>query len=351
MSSKLSSGNKAGSVSPFPRLVNGSYDFRGIEEKAREVTKDNHSVYLYIFDTARISTYRNNLEILEQWRIVPRMLRNGTDRNLEARTADFSLLLGELTPLPHLRPPYLASNPSPVLLAPVGIQAIIHKEGERATARASVRVGVPLIMSTASSRSIEAVAKANGDGYRWYQLAWPRNNDVTLSILGRAKAAGFNALVVTLDPFSIGWRPHDLKTACVPFGAGVGKKGVQTPEDAHAAMDARMDGIAMSNHGGRQIDGGISSFSALEKITASSRVPRAQNEGKFMVLFDSGIRKGSDVIKAIAMGTQGVAYWPDLPLMTIAVGRPFMYGLTIGGEHGVGKCSEPSSRIWRLPCD
>jgi len=260
-------------------------------------------------------------------------------------------------------------------------------------------------MSTSSSRSIEAVAKANGDRHRWYQLTWPRNNDVTLSILGRAKAAGFTALVVTLDSFSIGWRPHDLKTAYLPFGAGVGVqvgtsdpvfmqrigvpvrpddrptfpldlkafrkrlvagdeeakvaaklgiewlnetasgrfqawedlaffrenwdgpivlKGVQTPEDAHAAMDARMDGIVVSNHGGRQIDGGISSFSALEKITASSRVLRAQKEGTFTVLFDSGIRKGSDVIKAIAMGAQGVL-----------VGRPFMYGLAIGVEQGV----------------
>ncbi|KAF8262090.1 FMN-dependent alpha-hydroxy acid dehydrogenase [Lactarius quietus] len=365
------------------RPVNGSYDFRGIEEKAREVTKDNHAAYMYIFGSAGTgSTYRNNLETLEQWGIVPRMLRNATDRNLE--TTIFGVTL-----------------PSPVLLAPVGIQAILHKEGELATARAASSVDVPLIMSTASTRSIEAVAKANGDGHRWYQLAMPRNNDVTLSILGRAKAAGFTALVVTLDSFSIGWRPHDLKTAYLPFGAGVGVqvgssdpvfmqrigvpvrpddrptfpldleafrkrlvagdeeakvgiewlketasgrfqawedlaffrenwdgpivlKGVQTPEDAHAAMDARMDGIVVSNHGGRQIDGGISSFSALEKITASSKVLRAQKEGTFTVLFDSGIRKGSDVIKAIAMGAQGVL-----------VGRPFMYGLAIAGEQGV----------------
>ncbi|KAF8260928.1 FMN-dependent dehydrogenase-domain-containing protein, partial [Lactarius quietus] len=308
-------------------------------------------------------------------------------------------------------------TPSPVLLAPVGIQAILHKEGELATARAASSVGVPLIMSTASTRSIESVAKANGDGHRWYQRARPRNNDVTLSILGRAKAAGFTALVVTLDSFSIGWRPHDLKTAYLLFGAGIGVqvgssdpvfmqrigvpvrpddrptfpldleafrkrlvagdeeakvgiewlketasgrfqawedltffrenwdgpivlKGVQTLEDAHAAMDARMDGIVVSNHGGRQIDGGISSFSALEKITASSKVLRAQKEGTFTVLFDSGIRKGSDVIKAIAMGAQGVLgrhmfIGRDLPLMTITVGRPFMYGLAISGEQGV----------------
>ncbi|KAF8262368.1 oxidoreductase [Lactarius quietus] len=327
------------------------------------------AAYLYIFGAARTSTYRNNLETLEQWRIVPRMLRNATHRNLE------TTIFGVTLPSPVLL--------SPVFLAPVGIQATLHKEGELATARAASRVGVPLIMSTASTRSIEAVAKANGDGHRW-----PRNNDVTLSILGRAKAAGFTALtaylpfgagvgvqVGTSDPvfmqrIGVPVQPDDRPTfpldleafrkrlvagdeeAKVAAKLGIEwlnetasrrfqawedlaflrenwdgpivLKGVQTPEDAHAAMDARMDGIVVSNHGGRQIDGGISSFSALEKITASSRVLRAQKEGTFTVLFDSGIRKGSDVIKAIAMGAQGVL-----------VGRPFMYGLAIGGEQGV----------------
>jgi lactate 2-monooxygenase len=369
------------------RPINGSYDYRAIEAKAREVTKDNRAAFMYTFGSAGTSsTYRNNLEALEQWRIVPRMLRNATDRNLE--TTLFGVKL-----------------PSPVILAPVGVQGILHKDGELATARAAGTVGVPMIMSTASTRSIEAVAKANGDGHRWYQLYWPRSNEVTLSLLRRAKAAGFTALVLTLDTFLIGWRPHDLETAYLPFIAGVGAqvgtsdpvfmqrmgvpvrpdepipfpldldafrkrleagdedatlllklgtgwlqetnsgrfptwedlaflrdnwdgpivlKGVQTVEDAHAAMDARMDGIVVSNHGGRQVDGAISSFSALEKITASSRVLRAQKEGKFTVLFDSGIRQGSDVIKAIAMGAQGVL-----------VGRPFMYGLAVGGEQGV----------------
>ncbi|KAH9060162.1 FMN-dependent alpha-hydroxy acid dehydrogenase [Lactarius vividus] len=309
------------------------------------------------------------------------MLRDATDHNVETTLFGVKLL-------------------SPVLIAPIGVQGILHKDGELATAS----VGVPFIMSTASSRSIEAVAKANGDGHRWYQLIWPRNNDVTLSILGRAKAAGFTALVVTLDSFLFGWRPHDLDTACLPLSAGVGVQvgtsdpvfmqrmglpvrpderpafpldlgafrqrlaandehaalalklgagwlqeaspglfrtwedlkflrdswdgpivlnGVQTVDDAHAAVDARVDGIVVSNHGG-QIDGSISSFSALEKITASSRVLRAQKEGTFTVLFDSGIRQGSDIINAIAMGAQGVL-----------IGRPCMYGLAIAGEQGV----------------
>ncbi|KAI9442960.1 FMN-dependent dehydrogenase [Lactarius indigo] len=294
------------------RPVNGSYDYRAIEEKAREVTKDYHAAFLYTYGTAGSgSTYRNNLEALQQWRIIPRMLRDATNRNLG--TTLFGVKL-----------------PSPVLIAPVGVQGILHRDGELATASAAASVGVPYILSTASSRSIEAVAKANGDGHRWYQLCWPRSNDVTLSILGRAKAAGFSALVVTLDTFVVGWRPADLNTAYLPFAAGVGiqvgtsdpvfmkrlgvpvrpderpafpldmeafrtrlaaadeqtvatfklvtgwldeidsglfrtwedlkflrdnwdgpivLKGIRTVDDAHAAMDAQMDGIVVSNHG------------------------------------------------------------------------------------------------------
>ncbi|KAI0298114.1 FMN-dependent alpha-hydroxy acid dehydrogenase [Multifurca ochricompacta] len=381
------------------RPLIGSYDHRNVEAKAREATKDNHAAYMYTFGNAGTgSTYRNNLEALEQWRIIPRMLRNATHRNLD--TTIFGVKL-----------------PSPVLLAPVGVQGILHRDGELATASAAARVGVPFIMSTASTRPIEAVAKASGDGHRWYQLYWPRNNDVTLSILSRAKAAGFTTLVLTLDTFLLGWRPHDLDTAYLPFAAGVGVqvgtsdpvfmkrmgiplrpddrpvfpldmdafrmrlaagdeeaqtafklgagwlaeansglfrswqdleflrnnwdgpivlKGVQTVEDAHAAMDARMDGIVVSNHGARQVDGAIGSFTALEKLRR-----------KFTVLFDSGIRKGSDVIKAIAMGAQGVLgrhthlneshrrnTWLMM-MMMMPVGRPFMYGLALGGEQGV----------------
>ncbi|KAH9961462.1 FMN-dependent dehydrogenase [Lactifluus volemus] len=366
--------------------VIGSYDYRILEEKAREATKAIQSAYMYTFGSAGTgSTYRNNFEALDRWRIIPRMLRNVTHRNLD--TTLFGVKL-----------------PSPIIIAPVGIHGILHEDGELATASAAASVGVPFVMSSASSRSIEAVAKANDDGHRWYQLYWPLHNDVTLSILGRAKAAGFTALMVTVDTFMLGWRPYDLDKAYLPFLAGVGAqvgtsdpafmkrmglaprvderpafpldldafrarlaagdeeaqtalmlgrawveptsgvfrswedlkflrdnwdgpivlKGIQTVEDAHAAIDSRMDGIVVSNHGGRQVDGAIGSFSALEKITASSRVRRAQQQGKFTVLFDSGIRKGCDVIKAIAMGAQGVL-----------VGRPIMYGLVLGGKEGV----------------
>ncbi|KAH8980568.1 FMN-dependent dehydrogenase-domain-containing protein [Lactarius akahatsu] len=159
--------------------VNGSYDYRAVEAKAREVTKGNHAAYIFTFGSAGTSnTYRNNLEALQQWRIIPRMLRDATHRNLE--TTLFGVKL-----------------PSPVLIAPVAVHGILHMDGELATASAAASVGVPFIMSTTSSRSIEAV----GQGQR--RRASPGNNDVTLSILGRAKAAGFTALVVTLDGFML----------------------------------------------------------------------------------------------------------------------------------------------------
>lgn len=107
-------------------------------------------------------------------------------------------------------------------MAPIGVHGILHADGELATARAAREVGLPFTMSTASSRSIERVAEANGNGQRWYQLYWPKHEDITISILNRAKASGFTALVVTLDTMVLGWRPHDLATAYLPFWHGLG---------------------------------------------------------------------------------------------------------------------------------
>ncbi|KAI0320961.1 FMN-dependent alpha-hydroxy acid dehydrogenase [Amylostereum chailletii] len=366
---------------------NASFNMDTIAEKAREVTKDNHAAFMYTFGSAGLSsTDHANRKALAIWRIIPRMLRDASVRNLE------TTIFGK-----KLR--------CPVFVAPVGVQGILHPDGELATARAAAKVGVPFIMSTASTRTIENVGQANGDGHRWYQLYWPHNNEITLSILSRVKKAGFSALVVTLDTMLLGWRPHDLDTAYLPFHAGVGisvgtsdpvfmrtqdkeartdddspfpfdaaghraklaagdaaaaeatelgkawlketnsgifktwadvrflrehwdgplvLKGIQCVEDAHRAIDAGVDGIVVSNHGGRQVDGAIPSFVALEHVTADGRVKEAQKAGTFTVLFDSGIRTGSDVIKALAMGAQGVL-----------VARPFMYGLAISGEKGV----------------
>jgi lactate 2-monooxygenase len=299
---------------------------------------------------------------------------------------------------------------SPLLVAPVGVQNIMHPDAEEATAKACRELKVPMILSTAATRTIEQVAAANGDGDRWYQLYWPRPQyeDVTVSLLQRAKANGYKVLVVTLDAFNLAWRPTDLDTAYLPFlwgdGCQIGHsdpvfnrryeeevandkrsagekmkealdlmsrpgspyeavklllssktirksrawldvlnsstyrewahldilkkywdgpivlKGIQTVEDAHRAIDYGMDGIIVSNHGGRQVDGAIASLDALADIGADERVKNS----KITLLFDSGIRSGSDVLKALALGAKAVL-----------IGRPFMYGLAIKGQEGV----------------
>ncbi|KIJ59033.1 hypothetical protein HYDPIDRAFT_101468 [Hydnomerulius pinastri MD-312] len=369
--------------------VLGTVNVKEIEDKAREVMKDHLPAYMYTFGSAgTCSTDVANKKAIDSWKIVPRMLVGATNRNLE--TTIFGV-----------------KYPSPLFVAPVGVQGILHADGELASARAAGNVGVPYIMSTASSRSIEDVAKANGpNGQRWYQLYWPRTSEVALSLLKRAKANGFTALVITLDTMILGWRPHDIETAYLPFAYGVGiqvgtsdpvfmkrfnlqarqgectkfpfepekikdaafskgdesaaremllgkewlgevnsgvfrtwddlkfirdnwdgpivLKGIQRVSDAEKAIAHKIDGIIVSNHGGRQVDGGIGSMDALDKIMSSRKVRTAQKAGKLTVLFDSGIRTGPDIIKALAIGAQGVL-----------VARPFMYGLAIAGQEGV----------------
>ncbi|KIK79244.1 hypothetical protein PAXRUDRAFT_834201 [Paxillus rubicundulus Ve08.2h10] len=369
--------------------VLGTVDIKEIENKAREVMKDHIAAYMYTFGSAgTYSTDVANKRAIDSWKIVPRMLVGATNRTLE--TTIFGV-----------------RYPSPLFVAPIGVQGILHADGELASARAAGNVGIPYIMSTASTRSIEDVAQANGpNGHRWYQLYWPRTSEVTLSLLNRAKANGFTALVITLDTMLLGWRPHDIDTAYLPFAYGVGiqvgtsdpvfmkrhnlerrrgestifpfepekireaalgggderaaremalgmawlgevnsgvfrtwedlkfirdnwdgpivLKGIQKVSDAEKAIAQGIDGILVSNHGGRQVDGAIGSMDALDKIMRSRKVRAAQRTGDFTVLFDSGIRTGSDVIKALAIGAQGVL-----------IGRPFMYGLAIAGQEGV----------------
>ncbi|PRX47133.1 isopentenyl diphosphate isomerase/L-lactate dehydrogenase-like FMN-dependent dehydrogenase [Prauserella shujinwangii] len=299
------------------------------------------------------ATARANRAAFDHWRIVPRMLTDATERDLSTTVLGTEL-------------------PAPVLLAPVGVQSIVHPDGELATARAAAGLRLPMVLSTASSHSIEAVAEASGDGPRWFQLYWPNDPDVCGSILRRAKEAGYTALVVTLDTWTLGWRPADLDGAYLPFLNGDGLavpftdpafrsllektpeedaptailrwismvtgtdrnwsalpflrehwdgpillKGIQHVDDARRAVDAGMDGIIVSNHGGRQVDGAVAALDMLPEI-ATAVGERAT------VLFDSGVRTGADVLKALALGARAVL-----------VGRPYVYGLAHGGEDGV----------------
>jgi len=298
-------------------------------------------------------TMRANREAFTRWRIIPRMLRDVAQRDLT------TTVLGQ-------------TFPAPVLLAPIGVQSIAHPDAEIAVGRAAAALRVPMVLSTASSKPMEAVAAAMGDAPRWYQLYWGRDNEVTKSFLSRAERSGFGALVVTLDTPLLSWRERDLQNAYLPFllGQGIANylsdpafraslakppeedpasavrqfiniftnpgltwadiqflrdntrlpivlKGILHYDDARLALDHGVDAIIVSNHGGRQVDGAEAALEALPRVIAAV-------QGRVPVLFDSGIRRGSDAFKALALGAVAVLY-----------GRPYMYGLALGGEAGV----------------
>ena len=174
-----------------------------LEHRAQE-TLDDRAV-AYVFGGAGLEdTMRANLEAFKRWRIVPRVLR----QDLSVRDPSVELLGTQM--------------PAPVLLAPIGVQTLLHPEGELASARAAAALGLPLIASTASATPLEEVAEANGDGPRWYQLYWPNDDELAASIVRRAEAAGYTALVLTVDNYVPGWKPRDLQQAYLPFLEGIG---------------------------------------------------------------------------------------------------------------------------------
>ncbi|RJK96366.1 alpha-hydroxy-acid oxidizing protein [Vallicoccus soli] len=329
------------------------------------------------------ATERANRAALDAWRIVPRMLRAVEERDLSVE------LFGQ-------------RYPAPVLLAPIGVLEMAHPEADLAVARASARLGLPMLVSTQGSAPVEATAAAAGATAPWFQLYWSREPDLVASMVRRAEASGCRALVVTVDTHLLGWRPQDLDLGHLPFARGLGiaqytsdpvfarlvaerprsrtsarptpaavgallsmarhhpggtwanlrspapraavetfldvfsnpaltwddlgrlrgltslpvlVKGVQTREDARLAEEHGADGVVVSNHGGRQVDGALGSLDALADVAGSVDVP---------VLFDSGIRGGADAFKALALGARAVL-----------LGRPYVYGLALAGEEGV----------------
>jgi lactate 2-monooxygenase len=298
-------------------------------------------------------TMKSNLEAFARRRIVPRMLRD-----VSVRTLRKSVLGTDM--------------PAPVMLAPVGVQSIVHPDGELAAARAAAAVGLPFIASTAASHSIEEIAGAMGGASRWFQLYWPKDRALASSFVARAERAGYRAIVVTLDTWLLGWRPRDLGHAYLPFLKGEGiatylsdpvfraalekppeedlapaiaqwayqfanpsvtwsdlswlreqtglpivLKGVLHADDARRAVQAGVDGVLVSNHGGRQVDGAIGALDALPRV-------REAVSGELPVLFDSGVRGGADVLKALALGADAAC-----------VGRPYIWGLALDGQAGV----------------
>jgi lactate 2-monooxygenase len=326
-----------------------------LEELEREACSVlNQSAYDYVAGGAGSEdTMRANLAAFREHRLIPRFLRDVSRRDLGVE------LLG-------------TRLPTPILLAPIGVLGILHKDAELAVARAAVSTGVPMILSTVSSTPMERVAEAMGDAPRWFQLYWPRSDELAASLVQRAERAGFGAIVVTVDTYLLAWRERDIHNAYLPFFRGDGLanyfsdpvfrqavggdplanpartfeyfaqvfsdpsrtwadleklrqytrlpiliKGVLHPDDAIRAVDHGAAGVIVSNHGGRQLDGAIAALDALP--TVADAVGH-----KTTVLFDSGIRRGSDVLKAIALGARAVL-----------LGRPYAYGLAVAGEHGV----------------
>ena len=308
----------------------------------------------YVFGGAGSGSTRDaNVEAFARWRLAPHVLATPVARDLSVT------LLGQ-------------TFPTPIFLAPVGVLTIAHPEGDLAAAAAARDLGMTYIVSTAGSEPMESVMTATPGLSAWYQLYWINNRELTASFVDRAKSSGYSALVVTVDTPMLGWRERDLVNAYSPFssGHGIGQftsdpifrslldcdvdrdpgragqemmklfvnpglgwedlawlrsltdlpiflKGVLRADDARRALDSGVDGLIVSNHGGRQVDGSVS---ALEALITVRTVVRAG----IPVLLDGGVRRGSDVIKAIALGADAVL-----------VGRPYVYGLAVGGRAGV----------------
>ena len=299
-------------------------------------------------------TQRSNVTAFERWGLMPRMLAGAAERDLGVEIFGQQL-------------------PTPLMLAPVGVIGICEPEGhgDLTTARAAAATGVPMIASTLMQDPMEDVAAQLGDTPGWFQLYPPNDRELTESLVRRAEAAGYRAIVITLDTLALGWRPRDLTIASFPQLKGlclanytsdpvfrsrlavppeedpqaatghwasvfgnqnlswddlpwlrslttlpILLKGICSPDDARRAIDAGMDGIYCSNHGGRQANGGLPAIDCLADVVDAA--------GDAPVIFDSGVRGGPDVVKALAMGARAVA-----------VGRPYAYGLAVGGQEGI----------------
>jgi isopentenyl diphosphate isomerase/L-lactate dehydrogenase-like FMN-dependent dehydrogenase len=361
---------------------------RALQARAKRAL--NARAYSYVAGGAgEEATQRANRAAFDKWAVIPRVLRDVSNRDASVE------LFGRRLP-------------GPLLLAPVGALELVHREADLAVARAAAAEGVPMVFSNQASVSMEDCAAAMGSAPRWFQLYWSTSDELVESLVGRAEAAGCDALVVTLDTTMLGWRPRDLDLGHLPFALGKGiaqytsdpvfrrlveeraaaagprgpqprptpaavralvtmarawpgslkenlrsplpraavetflgiysrpsitwadlawlrsktrlpilLKGVLHPDDARRALDEGVDGIVVSTHGGRQVDRSIAALDALPAVVAAvfDRAP---------VLLDSGVRSGADVFTAVALGARAVL-----------LGRPFAWGLALGGEAGV----------------
>lgn len=324
--------------------------FEDLEQQAKEAMKPEAFDYIAGAAGGETTLYNNKMAFNE-WQIVPRMMGDVSKRDISIE------LFGH-------------RFASPVLLGPIGVLSIVHPDAEVSIARAAKALHVPQVLSTVSSKSLEEVAEANGSNPHWFQLYWGKNDDFTKSIIHRAEKAGYSAIVVTLDTRLFAWRERDIRNAYLPFLYNEGLtnyfydpvfqslikdshndrmqillqfancfsnpastwddlktirdatklplivKGILHPDDARIAIEHGADGIIVSNHGGRQCDGAVGALEMLENISEAAG-------NKTTILFDSGIRRGADVFKAMALGAKAVL-----------IARPYAYGLALAGEQG-----------------
>lgn len=343
--------------------------------------------WAYVAGSAgRESTAEANYEAFDAWRLIPRMLRDISARDLSIE------LFGR-------------RHPTPLLASPIGVLELVDPDADLAIARAAGSLGITSVVSSQASQPMEHIAAA-GAGPWWFQLYWSSEDALVESFVARAEASGAEAIVVTLDTGMLGWRPRDLDRGFLPFIHGMGiaqytsdpvfrqlvrermarpasrekqrvtpaairtlldmtqrypgrfranlrsgeprvavetfleifsrptltwrdlaflrertrlpvlLKGVQHPDDARQALDAGVDGIVVSTHGGRQVDGAIGSLDALPGVVEAVA-------GRAPVILDSGVRGGADVVRALALGATAVG-----------IGRAWVYGLAIAGEDG-----------------
>jgi lactate 2-monooxygenase len=370
-------------------------DAKGLEREAKRHMRPEAFAYV-AGGAGNEQTLAANRAAFDRWRIVPRMLRDVSERDTTVE------LLGR-------------QLSTPFLLAPIGVLELAHPGADAAVARASRDTGTPMVFSNQASRPMEQVSGVLGDVGHWFQLYWSRSDELVESFLTRAGRCGCEAIVVTLDTTLLGWRPRDLEIAYLPFlrGKGIAQytsdpvftrlisepkesdpdvppspeptpnlaalktlieltraypasflktlvtgrgraavqyftniysrpsitwerlpflrertdlpivlKGILHPDDALRAIDAGIDAIVVSNHGGRQVDGAIATLEALPAIAGAV-------EGRIPILLDSGIRGGADTFKALALGATAVL-----------IGRPYVYGLGIAGYRGVREVIE-----------
>jgi lactate 2-monooxygenase len=325
----------------------------GMEQRARAAMSTE--LWSYVAGGAGNELTQNlNVTAFDRYGLMPRMLAGAAQRDLSTRLFGLEL-------------------PTPLLLAPVGVIGLCAQDGhgDLATARAAAQTGVPMVASTLSEDPLEDVATALGETPGFFQLYTPADRDLAQSLVRRAEQAGFRGIVVTLDTQILGWRPRDLELASFPqlkgrclanycsdplFRAKLERppeedmraaalawalgfsdpglswedlawlrsltdlplllKGICHPEDVRRAIDGGVDGIWCSTHGGRQANGGVAAIDCLAAVVEAA--------GETPVVFDSGVRGGEHVVKALALGARAVA-----------IGRPYAWALAVGGERGI----------------